>query len=68
MLLVAHETNAITTPLLRENRIAYALASDPAALLAAALRVASDPGAEAESLDFGVYTRFNLPSFALALC
>ncbi len=64
LLVVAHETNAVTTPLLRDKSIAYALASDPAVLLAEALRVAADPSASAEGLDFGVYTRFNLPSFA----
>ncbi|MDE3176893.1 MAG: LacI family DNA-binding transcriptional regulator [Pseudomonadota bacterium] len=64
VLVVAHETNAVTTPLLRDNRLAFALASDPAMLLASALRVAADAGADAECLDFGVYTRFNLPAFA----
>ncbi len=64
LLVVAHETNAVTTPLLRDKSIAYALASDPAVLLAAALRVAADASASAECLDFGVYTRFNLPAFA----
>jgi hypothetical protein len=48
---------------MREGRIAFALAADPAAQLAAAPRAAS-PGGEGECLDFGVYTRFNPPSFA----
>jgi ABC-type sugar transport system substrate-binding protein len=63
VVVVAHEVNAVTTPLLREGRISFALAADPAAQLAAALHAAS-PGGEGYSLDFGVYTRFNPPSFA----
>ena len=38
-------------------------------MLATAMRLAADPSAagDSERLDFGVYTRFNLPSFAPAL-
>jgi len=64
VLVVAHETNAVTAPLLRDNRIAFALAADPGAQLRAALRAATNPDHGGECLDFGVYTRFNLPAFA----
>jgi LacI family transcriptional regulator len=68
MLLVGHEVNPVTTPLLRAGEIDFALAGDPRALLSTALALASgsDPakqGAE-RLLNFGVYTRFNLPDFA----
>lgn len=68
MLLVGHEVNPVTTPLLRAGEIDFALAGDPRALLCTALALASgsDPakqGAE-RLLNFGVYTRFNLPDFA----
>lgn len=67
ILVVAHEVNAVTVPLLRDSAIDYAIASDPAELLAEALRVCAE-----ETLttvrdeihhDFGVYTRFNIPRF-----
>jgi LacI family transcriptional regulator len=67
VLVVAHETNVVTVPLLRENRVAFALCADPALQLAAALRLAASPGQHSEMLDFGVYTRFNLPSFAISV-
>lgn len=67
ILLVAHEVNGVTVPLLREGRIDYAIASDPSALLHRALELAasdpSTPPREALLFDFGVYTRFNIPQF-----
>lgn len=67
VVVVAHEVNSVTAPLLREGGIDYAIASDPALLIEEALRLA---GAETLSLprdevlhDFGIYTRFNIPHF-----
>jgi len=68
MLVVGHEVNPVTTPLLRAGEIDFALAGDPRELLSSALALASgrDPASQgpARLLDFGVYTRFNLPDFA----
>lgn len=65
LLVVAHEVNAVTGPLLREGLIAFALAADPALLLAEALRLATTPVAEEARtvllLDLAVYTPCNPP-------
>ena len=67
MLVVGHEVNPVTMPLLRSGAMDFAIAGTPADLLGAALQVATDPDASAgkdiRHLDFGVYTRFNMPSF-----
>ncbi|MBL9073378.1 LacI family DNA-binding transcriptional regulator [Tabrizicola sp.] len=67
MLVVGHEVNPVTAPLLRAGEIDFALAGDPRELLSTALALAgggepAKQGAE-RLLDFGVYTRFNLPAF-----
>lgn len=68
MLVIGHEVNAVTAPLLRGGGLDFAIAGDPVTLLAAALRHAFPEGAEnlreIGLLDFAVYTRFNLPGFA----
>ena len=68
LLVVGHEVNQVTVPLLRAGAMDFAIAVDPAHLLSAALQAAADaePAKQgAERLqDFGVYTRFNLPAFA----
>lgn len=69
MLVVCHEANRITGPLLREGRIDFAIAADPALQLQDALRIAA--AGKQESLrdsftqDFAVFTRFNLPGYAV---
>lgn len=67
ILVVAHEVNAVTAPLLREGAVDYAIASDPALLIAEALRLSAEetlslPRDEVHH-DFGIYTRFNIPHF-----
>lgn len=68
--LVAHEVNAVTAPLLREGLVTFALAADPAALLAEAVRLATAPGEGEERtvrcFDFAVYTPCNVPRLGLA--
>lgn len=70
ILVVGHEVNPVTTPLLRSGAMDFAIAGTPSELLAAALRMAVDgvqgAGKDVRHLDFGVYTRFNLPSFSSA--
>lgn len=65
--LLSHEANHITTPLLREGVIDYVLAQDTGAMLRRALRLATLPSLAEEDeihhVDFGVYTRFNIPGF-----
>lgn len=67
MLVVGHEVNPVTMPLLRSGAMDFAIAGTPADLLGEALRFAVDPeagaGKDIRHLDFGVYTRFNMPSF-----
>jgi LacI family transcriptional regulator len=67
ILLVSQEVNAVTAPLLREEGLDFAIATNPAVLLSEALRVAESEevgaGRDGVLLDCGVYTRFNLPGF-----
>ena len=67
ILVIAHEVNAVTMPLLRAGSLDYALASDPAQLVERALDLAtvSDPASGRDQIlfDFGIYTRFNIPHF-----
>ncbi|WP_298610457.1 substrate-binding domain-containing protein [uncultured Thiothrix sp.] len=68
ILVVGHEVNAVTSPLLQEGVLDFVIASDPCALLKHALELANEAELNAQReqqlLDFGVYTRFNLPNFA----
>lgn len=71
VIVVAHEANTITTPLLHEASMHYVLAQSPAELLIRAFEAAQQPSTPAghqpnHLLDFGVYTRFNIPRFKLA--
>jgi LacI family transcriptional regulator len=71
MLVVGHEVNPVTAPLLRSGAMDFAIAGVPSDLLGAALRMATgtdlSPGKDVRHLDFGVYTRFNMPSFATSV-
>lgn len=63
---LSHEANHITAPLVRERVIDYVLAQDTAAMLQEALRLATAPSLAGEPqvhhVDFGIYTRLNLPA------
>lgn len=67
ILVVGHEVNTVTSPLLQEGVLDFVIASDPCALLVRALDLANEAELNAQReqqlLDFGVYTRFNLPNF-----
>lgn len=66
MLVVGHEVNQVTIPLLQSGTMDFAIAGDPAEMLAKALALATakEPlPAAAVHIPFGVYTRFNLPGF-----
>lgn len=68
LLVVTHEVNRITTPLLREGQIDFAISGDPADQLNEAIRLATAEKPEGIrdmiAKDFSVFTRFNLPAFS----
>lgn len=64
MLVIGHEVNPVTVPLLQSGAMDFAIAANPSDLLDVALRAAAvGAGAAPALVDFGVYTRFNLPTF-----
>lgn len=64
---IAHEVNHVTTPLALNGHIHYLISQDPKELLKKALEIAAIPSGEfvkeIHFVDFGVYTRFNLPRY-----
>lgn len=66
---VTHEANIVTIPLARSDVLQYLIAQNPAELLTTAMELAeATPGSSSKEqhlLDFGLYTRFNLPRFGL---
>lgn len=67
VMVIGHEINAVTAPLIADGGIQFALASDPALLLETAIAILSGrnrQAAEMTLLDFGIYTRTNLPSYS----
>ncbi len=67
---MAHETNHITAPLARDGQIHYMISQNPKELLDRAREIAAIPAGERVKeihfVDFGVYTRFNLPKYSEA--
>lgn len=67
MLVIGHEVNPVTVPLLQSGAMDFAISGDPSEMLAAALRLAGavEPGQTAPPTlcSFGIYTRFNMPAF-----
>ena len=62
VMVVCHETNEITVPLMRRGALHFLISQDSAALLQAALELAhQDDGAIHKLIDFQIYTPFNLP-------
>ena len=68
VLLVGHEVNTVTMPLLKDGVMDYAIAADVDSILGEALQLASAQNVsglrENILLNFAVYTRFNLPAAA----
>jgi LacI family transcriptional regulator len=66
---ITHEVNHITVPLIRAGTVHYAIAQIPLDLLVKAvdLAVGQTPFGRKELhlVDFAVYTRFNIPQFAM---
>jgi LacI family transcriptional regulator len=67
MLVIGHEVNPVTQPLLQSGAMDFAISGNPSEMLAAALRLAGamapSQGSPANLCSFGIYTRFNLPGF-----
>jgi LacI family transcriptional regulator len=67
VVVVNHELTFISVPILKDGTLNYVLSQDPGALLSSAMRMARRPRPEIRpwtQIDFGVYTRFNLPGYA----
>ena len=67
VVVVIHELNYVSIPILMDGTINYILSQDPHSLLSNALKMARGLRAEIKSwkqVDFGVYTRFNLPGYS----
>lgn len=68
IMVVSHEANELTVPLLRNGQLDFLISQDPASLLAAAIRQAdglqTDAGQSQELVDFYVHTAFNVPAYA----
>jgi LacI family transcriptional regulator len=71
LIVVTHEVNHVTTPLARDGAIHFLLAQDPAALLSRVYDLLGQQkpvsNQQVHHVDFGVYTRFNLPSWCRPL-
>jgi LacI family transcriptional regulator len=68
VVVIAHEINRITIPLLKNGTIDFLIAQDPGAMLDAAARAAAgfeSPVSQHVFIDFGVYCRFNVPAFQM---
>lgn len=69
LLVVGHEANHITQPILQEGIIDFVVAQNPAELLSKAMLQARQPKLMRDSdqslVDFGVFTRFNLPMYGV---
>lgn len=66
MLVVGHEVNSVTVPLMQSGSMDFAIAGNPSDMLSKALALAMGVDAmpaAAVHRPFGVYTRFNLPDF-----
>lgn len=65
VLLVGHEVNKVTIPLMMDGWMDYAIAADADLVLHEALRIAASGDADAMrdiQLGFSIHTRFNLPA------
>lgn len=65
---ISHEADHITVPLLRSGTLNFVIAQDPRSMLSKALEIATptEPGLQIDNaiVDFGIYTRFNIPRFS----
>lgn len=69
VVVITHEANRITVPLLKNGTIDFVIAQDPRTLFDAAASVATGLGnhvGQHVSVDFGIYSRFNIPSFSMS--
>jgi hypothetical protein len=69
VIVITHEANRITIPLLKNGTMDFLIAQDPRALFDAAARAAAGFGNNMSQhvfIDFGIYSRFNIPTFSMA--
>lgn len=68
VLVVGHEANSVTAPLLRDGGMDFTISGHPQQVLVEALRLAMLPPGVAipdrTLLDFAIHSRFNLPGFS----
>jgi len=70
VLVVAHEITFVSVPLLANGTMNYVLSQNPAELLSTAIgraRGSKQPADTNYLIDFGVYTKYNLPAYGRAL-
>jgi LacI family transcriptional regulator len=70
VMVILHELTSVTVPILIDGTLNYTISQDPFVLMSSGLQMARSAWPESESskqIDFGVYTRFNLPSYARGL-
>jgi LacI family transcriptional regulator len=69
VIVITHEANRITVPLLKNGTMDFVIAQDPKTLFDAAARAAAGFGNNMSQhvfIDFGIYSRFNIPTFSMA--
>lgn len=67
VIVVTHELTHVSVPLLYENVLNFTFSQDPLVLLSEAMNIArtSELGSDSRRhVDFGVFTRYNLPAYA----
>ncbi|MCO6385352.1 LacI family DNA-binding transcriptional regulator [Oceanicola sp. 502str15] len=70
MVVILHELTSVTVPILIDGTLNYSISQDPTALMSCAIQMARSPlleGDPSKQVDFGVFTRFNLPAYAKGL-
>lgn len=68
VIVITHEANRITIPLLKSGTVDFVIAQDARDLFDAALRAANglaNSASQQSLIDFGIYSRFNIPAFSM---
>ena len=67
IMIISHEVNDVTLPLLHDGVFDYLIAQDPALLISEAAKIAAaavGDSAGGRILDFFVHTCYNIPEYA----
>jgi LacI family transcriptional regulator len=68
VIVITHEANRITVPPLKNGTVDFVIAQDPGAMLEAAARAAAsfeNKMSQHVFVDFGIYSRHNVPTFQM---